>query len=125
MKRFLAPILLLTLLFTPTANGQTLPKDIFERGRSTSVLFKMCASISEMQRIRCNDYILGVTETIFWSEIKKVGKDRSYCMRRGNMKTIGQIRERFLKEVVANKSLLKMPAAPAVIMVTNKMFPCP
>jgi hypothetical protein len=89
------------------------------------VLFKMCASISEMQRIRCNDYILGVTETIFWSEIKKVGKDRSYCMRRGNMKTIGQIRERFLKEVVANKSLLKMPAAPAVIMVTNKMFPCP
>jgi hypothetical protein len=125
MKRILAPILLLTLLFTPTANGQTLPKDIFERGRSTSVLFKMCASISEMQRIRCNDYILGVTETIFWSEIKKVGKDRSYCMRRGNMKTIGQIRERFLKEVVANKSLLKMPAAPAVIMVTNKMFPCP
>ena len=74
MKRILAPILLLTLLFTPTANGQTLPKDIFERGRSTSVLFKMCASISEMQRIRCNDYILGVTETIFWSEIKKVGK---------------------------------------------------
>ena len=125
MKRILSPILLLTLLFTPTANGQTLPKDIFERGRSTSVLFKMCASISEMQRIRCNDYILGVTETIFWSEIKKVGKDRSYCMRRGNMKTIGQIRERFLKEVVANKSLLKMPAAPAVIMVTIKMFPCP
>ena len=125
MRQILAPILLLTFLFVPTANGQTLPKDIFERGRSTSVLFKMCASVSEIQRIKCHAYILGVTETIFWTEIKKVGKDRSYCIRRENMKTIGQIRERFLKEVVANKWLLKMPAAPAVILVTNKMFPCP
>jgi hypothetical protein len=125
MKHILAPILLLTFLFVPTANSQTLPKDIFERGTSTSVLFKMCASVSEIQRIKCKTYILGVTETIFWIEFKKVGKDRSYCIKRGNMKTIGQIRERFIKEVVANKSLLKMPAAPAVIMVTNKMFPCP
>ena len=125
MRQILAPILLLTFLFVPTANGQTLPKDIFERGRSTSVLFKMCASVSEIQRIKCHAYILGVTETIFWTEFKKGGKDRSYCIRRENMKTIGQIRERFLKEVVANKWLLKMPAAPAVILVTNKMFPCP
>ena len=119
MKSIHAPILLLIFLLAPIANGQTLPKDIFERGRSTSVLFKMCASISEIQRIKCQNYILGVTETIFWTEFKKVGKDRSYCIKRGNMKTIGQIRERFLKEVVANKLLLKMPAAPAIIMVTN------
>ncbi len=85
----------------------------------------MCASVSETQRFKCEGYILGVTETIFWTEFKKVGKDRSYCIRRETMKTVGQIRERFLKEVVANKSLLKMPAAPAIIMVANKMFPCP
>ena len=125
MRIFLAPILLMTFLSAPIANGQTLPKDIFERGKSTSVLFKMCASVSETQRFKCEGYILGVTETIFWTEFKKVGKDRSYCIRRETMKTVGQIRERFLKEVVANKSLLKMPAAPAIIMVANKMFPCP
>lgn len=125
MKCILTPIILITFLIATPAGSQTLPKDIFERGRSASVLFKMCAGISEIERKQCNDYILGVTETIFWTDFKKMGKDRSYCIRRENMKTIGQIREQFLREVVANKSMLKMPAAPAIIMVMNKMFPCP
>jgi len=125
MKRNSVLILLLTFLFVPTGKSQTLPKDMFELGTSTSVLFNMCVSVSEIQRTKCRNYILGVTETIFWSDFNKVGKDRSYCIRGENRKTIGQIVELFLKEVASNKLLLKMPAAPATIMVMNKMFPCP
>jgi hypothetical protein len=102
-----------------------LTDEILKRGRSAGELYRLCKNVSLKSQHACKEYLLGVGEAIYWSEWKHGGKKRTFCIRKTQRQaTIPKIKKAFLREIVDQPEMSKMPAAPAVLFAMRREFPC-
>ena len=107
-------------------NAPQLSDDLLKRGRTAGDLYRLCKNASLRSRHACKEYLLGVGEAIYWSEWQLSGETRTFCIRKPKAQTaIPTIRNAFLKEIQDRPEISTMPAAPAVLLVLRKLFPCP